>query len=128
MHFDVENFKPPRCHPSETESKKIDRYFGARRGQNRATGRFLDRQFVDAQRRRIAIPYDRGSTETEFVAMAETLIECLGDLRRETVESERPKRNAGNEETAAYERKKNHPEHQLACEPRMPRGATPACP
>ncbi len=111
MHLDVENFEPPWGHPSNTERKKIDRHFGARRGQNHAAGGFLNRQFVDAQRRRVAVLHDRGSTETEFVAMAETIVECLGDLRRETVDRERPEREAGNEETAADEREKNQPEH-----------------
>ncbi len=111
MHLNVENFEPPWGHPSNAERKKIDRHLGARRGQNRAAGRFLNRQFVDAQRRRIAVPHDRGSTETKFVAMAETIVECLGDLRRKTVDRERPEREAGNEETAAGERKKNQPEH-----------------
>jgi hypothetical protein len=41
--------------------------------------------------------------------MAETIVECLGDLRRETVDRERPERKAGNEETAAGERQKNQP-------------------
>src|SRR3984893_13521832 len=128
MHLDVENFEPPWGHPSKTERKKIDRHFGTRRGQNHAAGGFLNRQIVDAQRRRIAVHHERGSAETEFVAMAETIVECLGDLRRETVDRDRPEREAGNEETAAGEREKNQPEHELARGPRMPRGAAPACP
>ena len=104
MHLDVENFEPPWRHPSNTKRKKIDRHFCARRGQNHAAGGFLNRQLVDAQRRGIAVLHDRGSTETELVAMAETIIERHGDLRRETVDRERPEREAGNEETAADER------------------------
>ena len=113
MHFDVEDFEPPWRHMSENERKRIDRHFGARGGQDRVAGAFLDRQFVDAQGWRIAIPDDRDFPEAEFIAMAETLVEGLGDLRSETIDRKRPKREAGHEETAANEHQKSQSKQRV---------------